>query len=71
MSHQEPQQLGVILVAVAHAVLVPLPLVLFHHLDKKDKCFIRRCEIMEEGAQKGVLVLCENLGIYYNMDEDD
>ena len=31
--HQEPEQLGVVLVAVAHAVLVALPLVLLHHLD--------------------------------------
>lgn len=40
VSHQEPQQLGVILVTVAHTVLIALPLVLLHHLDKHDKSFI-------------------------------
>lgn len=34
VSHQEPQQLGVVLVAAAHAVLIALPLVFLHHLDK-------------------------------------
>lgn len=32
VSHQEPQQLGVILVAVAHTVFIALPLVFLHHL---------------------------------------
>lgn len=35
--HQEPQQLGVILITVAHAVLVALPLVFLHDLKKRKK----------------------------------
>lgn len=40
VSHQEPQQLGVVLVAVADAVLIALPLVFLHHLGKHNNAFI-------------------------------
>lgn len=40
VSHQKPQQLGVVLVTMAHAVLIALPLVFLHHLNKHDKSFI-------------------------------
>ncbi len=39
VSHQEPQQLGVILVTVAHTVLIAFPLVFLHHLEKHNILF--------------------------------
>lgn len=37
VSHQEPQQLGVVLVTMAHTVFIALTLVFLHHLDKHNK----------------------------------
>lgn len=37
VSHQEPQQLGVVLIAVAHTVLVTLPFVFLHYLFEQNK----------------------------------
>lgn len=41
VSHQEPQQLGVILVAMTLAVFIALPLVFLHHLSEHQKRWVK------------------------------
>lgn len=59
VSHQKPQQLGVVLVTVAHAVFVVLPLVFLHHLDDhSEQAQVRQTGGNAWGAQTSLLILC-------------
>lgn len=75
MSHQEPQELGVVLVTVAHAVLIALPLVFLHHLEKTQQMvsftgvkeggesmqtYSRHKSVLDKSAELGLLNTCLN-----------